>query len=899
MSLSLSSNREESGRIGTGFRKAGEDLQLNGEGRSLDGSVMHKAGFHPRWFKEEMANERWRNLTDKQRDAFADEIRWRQTLHSGLDRNALRTAAEGRDKGLHKLFGEDQVRTVKAFRIRRNKVRAGPGSDGVVMPSNVPGVMSVTEMSTQLSSVGPDKLPNGQSDPRTSPTAFMAYFGRPPENMPLDPWIGTPREYHAFPDWLRTVPPRYTTSIIMNSVLGYGSWHMDVLCPPEAMTTNTIGTIRWEFNPGMAKRTAFEAPVTVLSHQQSTSKESLIRFGLGIHMELGFWNTDLGRWMFARQVEQLTNAIYLTMIVMIEFKLYHAPKCDDTLEQLLTKPIDERRFFQDLKEEDVRFDAVHKPGGLAGLATVAKKIFRQRGVNGAVHMVMPECVANSWKANGFNKDKDDPAPSVDGVHTTVPLRTDKHGETETSRNIFTHGGFYVLNPGDPAFAAMMKEGTFQSDMIAYARWFDSTGKWEWTTYRDLFRHCHWYNYDLENKTEDREYKANPGESRVMELAATNGRNATEDIGYQILAPGLFNFEAKNREELKSLYDEALAAGVRANEGDANARRAYVESDRKFGFAVVKEFYTQDMQTKVKPFITGKLAAIQTRHRQIASEDDLWNISLATSLFFDICLENNIPILVSMMDLFPHQQRQAQTISFFAKGHGNMYIGYPMAEMSHDGILATAALSLWAYFNAVIDKRSVVNFHLGMPCGYDRGNDRSFWRYEDGALYAKYKLSNIGNEMSASDKFKSRFAVGTLPGYKGPDRSTLDMSGEFNPYYYQGGRNLGGEKRRLHYPTARVYAGFWGWTASVDKQQVHSIDSLGTAVDNTICSTVSVLLPTIAGSPLRYVEGTDLMRHLCFVDAQDVREGRAVPLPNRADQEIGLNRIAFAAGGKLV
>jgi hypothetical protein len=901
-------NRDDaSGPQGTGFRNAKPDILFDGNGRDLDGSILHKTELNSQWFTTEMAKDYWSHLKPEQRDHFADRIRWRDNGASCIDRAALSQAAEGRDAGLHKLFGENQVRSIKAYRIQRQVKAAGPGSAGIDMPGG-PSTISVTEIRTPLGTAGMDKLPNGASDPRTSPAAFMAYFGRPPANVPLDPWLGTPTEYHAFPDYLKTLEPRYQTTIIMNSVLAYGSWHMGVLCPPRAMTTNRIGTIKWEFNPGLAKRTAFEAPVTVLSHQSSKREESLIRFGLGIHMELGFWNTDLGRWLFGKQMEQLTNAMYLTMILMVEFALYHAPTCDDTLEQVLNKPIEESTFWNDMMEEEARFDAVHKPGGLSSLANTAKNLFRQRAIGGTVHMVMPESVSQSWKANGFDKNKEDPSPSVGGVHLSNPIRTDKHGETETSRNNFTHGGYMLLDPSDEAmWGSVMIPGKFQSDMIKLARWFDSKRGWGWTSYQTLFRRCLFYDYGYDNKEEDGKPQQKPRPNEQIPGmswdATVIGRKATKEVGFQILA-NLTGYSDLEYDDFTRLYESAMRQGVAVNalkaggaiDAKEDAAGAAAAPDKPVRFKTVDEYFPDVTKSKIKSFFFNEEKKPKFElPRGITTWDDVLGISLATSFFFDLCFRNNVPVFIPLADVAPHQQRQAQTIAFFAEGHGNMYIGYPMAEMSHDGVLATVQLSLWAYFKAVIDKKSVVNFHTAMPCGYDGGNDETFWGYEDVEAYHEFRDASIVSDIAYRNPLKSRFVIGMTPGFKGFDRGTFDISGEFNTYYFKGGRNSA-ERRRKHYPTAGIYAAFWRWTPSVDKQRVHGIDSVGSPVDNTICSRMSVVAPCgdVSRVP-RYIEGTDLMHHLCWEGAQAVREGRSKPVPDASNQRMYLERLGYESG----
>ncbi len=910
------STSEPQGPQGVGFRNRGLDLDI-GRGSELDGSVMHQTDLKSDWFPTSLANERWSRLTPAQKDHFANEIRWRQTMGSGVDRGAVKMAAEGKQFGIPSVFSEHNVRAVKAFKIQRSTVRAAPNSGGIPMPGNTPGVISVSEISTPIGSAGMDKLPNGQSDPRTSAVAFMSYFGRPPEGVPLDPWIGTPKEYHAFPDYLKTVPPRYITSILMNSVLGYGAWHLSELAPATPMTTNTIAITRWEFNPGMAKRTAFEAPVTVLSHQMNTSKEHMVRYGLGVHAELGFWNTELGRWLFARQLEQLISAWALTIIIGCEFALYHSPKVDDTLEKLLSRPIGESVFYKDLKEEDVRFDAIHKPGGLAGLATTASRLFRQRGIGGTerdIQMVLPESVWQSWRANGFDKNKDDPAPAVKAMHKTVPFRTDKHGETETSRVTFSHGSFYNLDPLDPGFAPFMEPGKFTSDIIAYARWFDSVGGWSWSAYPQLFRRCLWYDYDAENREEDgdddvkRGRDAAPvvftaGGKSVEVGAATHSRPATREIGFPLLCLSRVETDkALSEAEAMEWYQQCMVLSL---DPTANIQ------DRP-KFVTAREFYSDVLQEKLKPFVeyainrskkpdnpAGNLSLAPGK--SIATFDALMNLSLATSEFFDICFAHNIPVFPPLLDVSPHQLRQSQTVSFFVAGRGHTYMGYPMCTMVNDGILGTAALSVWAYFRTIIERESVVNFHTAMPCGYERGNDRSVWGYSDMGTYAEFDRTNQESDIGIRQPFKSRFIIGNFPGYKPPDRGTIDISGDFHPFYFKGSRFASGERRQLHYPTAHIYSAFWGWKPKVDKQRIHSIDSLSSPLDNTICSRTTALLPAtgLAGSAPRYVEGVDLTRHLCWTGAQDVRDGRPVPIPDKATQEIYLSRVAFAAGGKLV
>lgn len=818
------------------------------------------------WFPPEMARQRWDDLADETKDRFADDIRLRHIHGAFMDRGALAAAAEARPSGPRTMFDDSRIAGVREYGLKR-QVRAANENTGVAigtLPQGRDVGYMVTEMRSQVGGGGYDKLPNGQSDPRSSAAAFMSYFGKPPEGVPLDPWLGVPREYHDFPDYLKTKKPQYLESIIMNSVASYGSWHLDVFAPFRVLTTNEIGLVKWEFNPGLGKRTAYEAPVTILSHQQTTTKQSTIRFGLGIHMELGFWNTDLGRWLFARQVEQMTNAVYLTMILAAEYALYHAGKVDQTLEQILNMPMEEAEFWRRMKDEDRVFDAPRKRGGMAALINAAREQFRRAGKNpGQMHMVLPESVMQAYKANGFNESG---LGGVKAIHTSVPIRTEKHGEREASRNTITTGGYAVLNPADPfQFGDIMDAKTFKSDLVGYGRYFDTLDGPGWTTHQQLFKNSLMYHYPSD-------HRGDAGGDAKDQPPGGKGYWATPDVGFQFLCNAQLQAEMKaaaGRElNLEDLYEEY-------KRGQINDRKRFPTAGELFA----KLDSTKEAQLKAIINARVEERRLPAPHNTYAA---LMNMVLSTSEFFDICYAADIPVFIPLIDAAPHQQRQAQTVSFFIEGNAWTYLGYPMAMMGTDPVIATASLSLWWHSKCVTDNSGIINFHTAMLAGYDRGNDQSFWKYTDRDAYLAFKDTMMDSGADSGQPFPSRFVMACSPWFKDVGvRNTLDLSGDFHSYYHGGSRHLRAEPRPHHYDTCDIYRRFWGWQASIDRQRArNSYLEPCSPTENTVCSLFPIVLRGLQGQPgNRQVPGTDLLRHVSFPGAQDLREGQPMPVPD--------------------
>jgi hypothetical protein len=277
------------------------------------------------------------------------------------------------------------------------------------------------------------------------------------------------------------------------------------------------------------------------------------------------------------------------------------------------------------------------------------------------------------------------------------------------------------------------------------------------------------------------------------------------------------------------------------------------------------------------------------------------LSLRTSLFFDICYAHDIPVFIPLIDVAPHQQRQAQTVAFFVQGNAWTYIGYPMAMMGTDPIIATASLSLWWHSKCITDSSGIINFHTAMLAGYDRGNDQSFWTYADQELYLGLKQTQTDSGADSGRRFPSRFAIACSPWFKDAGvRNTLDLSGDFHSYYHDGNRHPRSEPRPKHYDTWAIYTAFWGWAASIDKQRArNSYLEVGSPVDNTICSLFPAVLRGQQGQPgNRQVPGTDLLRHVSYPGAQDLREGMPMPVADAEAVQKLLDRFNISVANTM-
>jgi hypothetical protein len=144
-------------------------------------------------------------------------------------------------------------------------------------------------------------------------TEFAPFFGMPSKPDVPDPYDAYDMENFQLPDGF--VGPRpYLKYIILKQVTAAEQFPYREMAPfVRNDHSQEVAWDVWMFNSHMLGRTPEESVSRLLTMQQTSSKESMVRFGIALMLEHGFMKTPKGRENYRRNLDQIAAATATTL----------------------------------------------------------------------------------------------------------------------------------------------------------------------------------------------------------------------------------------------------------------------------------------------------------------------------------------------------------------------------------------------------------------------------------------------------------------------------------------------------------------------------------------------------------------------------------------------------------
>jgi hypothetical protein len=195
---------------------------------------------------------------------------------------------------------------------------------------------------------------------------------------------------------------------------------------------------------------------------------------------------------------------------------------------------------------------------------------------------------------------------------------------------------------------------------------------------------------------------------------------------------------------------------------------------------------------------------------LTPEDKDWMVKHTLSFmplhfgrFFFWCVDNNVPLALSFLLLAPHMRFRCGSMVLCKAGGelGNTYYGWPDFQLGRNANQKMIFGHFTVKLRALVRNKNLITVGRDVYVnGYEGGGGHKYWSY-DGQDRQRY----LNNEMEERDLF----VVAVPPTYR-PSDDMFDICGRFDPTVYSSEDSV--EK---HYPSAGVYAPYWGWRHGID------------------------------------------------------------------------------------
>jgi hypothetical protein len=175
---------------------------------------------------------------------------------------------------------------------------------------------------------GPRFDGDGRSVESTKHEALSAFFGQPSKEMRSDPYLDRENENYDLPD-AYTGKNSYLSMILVSRITAAEMWPIKELFPWLKWDKSLEVTWdEWLFSDHMLGREPEEAAPRLLVSKFSERRTSMVRYGIGLMLEHGFYRTEKGRLNYIYNLVQISNAVIETAAYGAIFAAVHsvAPK---------------------------------------------------------------------------------------------------------------------------------------------------------------------------------------------------------------------------------------------------------------------------------------------------------------------------------------------------------------------------------------------------------------------------------------------------------------------------------------------------------------------------------------------------------------------------------------------
>lgn len=142
---------------------------------------------------------------------------------------------------------------------------------------------------------------------------LAAYFGKKTKEEVQDPYDAYDIENYQLPDGFTGKRP-FLKFIILRGITAKEQYPYREMLPfTREETTQEIFWDIWKFNNHTLGRTPEESVSRMLTMNVSQGREAMIRYGIALQLEHGFYMTDKGRLNYRKNLEQIMNAAATTL----------------------------------------------------------------------------------------------------------------------------------------------------------------------------------------------------------------------------------------------------------------------------------------------------------------------------------------------------------------------------------------------------------------------------------------------------------------------------------------------------------------------------------------------------------------------------------------------------------
>lgn len=163
---------------------------------------------------------------------------------------------------------------------------------------------------------------------------FYAFFGTPETTQPLRSYEDSNQTIRTFPEALRG-QSRFLATTFTLLALTANAFMTTVILPLEYTNDTSYTWTEWIFHPYLPEQVPHLGVVRAVQSKTSTRSKTLTRRGLGMTLEHGFMETELGRQTYVMEVRQIAQAINEGLQLEAMFALMTAQKNElDRLRQM-------------------------------------------------------------------------------------------------------------------------------------------------------------------------------------------------------------------------------------------------------------------------------------------------------------------------------------------------------------------------------------------------------------------------------------------------------------------------------------------------------------------------------------------------------------------------------------
>jgi hypothetical protein len=637
---------------------------------------------------------------------------------------------------------------------------------------------------------------------------FLKFFGEPIMPYTMDGYQNYPRETYTLPEAYRG-QSSYMAKIIFHKITETDLWLLRVLAKIRLHNaTDTIVLDEFRFDTHTLTRVPYESVGKMVTSRYSQKKMKMIRFGIGTELEMGFFLTDRGQWMWRQNVEQIKQAIILTLILDVIVECMKASSKADGIKERYDLKYDVREFKALLQQECDRWALIQKApkNPLQVLAGRAKEIYKQRGVRdvSSLAFIIPSKVdaycsqrpeRTDYEITGIPSKNLPPEtigsiPGVGSIYTFEPIILNEGlAPVDPMRQNVSIGEFYHI-PSNPT---TLTDPSFKS--------------------RDSIINIH------ESQKDD--WKALPPSVVIDYALLFDNRGALTRIGNTFF----------NTNERKNLWDFYKADDKEYDSSFCKDALTTIYSDSKKSGLLVQ--WMEDNKLPIDNIVNNVVARERKEPiPELQNEQPIWSGTMIEQAlkqilpvhykkYFQFAVLNNIPTLLGCLLLRPHMTFRAasvvaaltdNTMSTFV-GNPDFAIGDDVKRKIHTGSF-TMNTKVFTH-----EENHLIRFPNVFIDDVIRGWDCEFFKAEDENDYKSGTLS------------KDIFAVALSPNESANFSCVrLDLTGRFDSDLVQ-------EKNTTphHYRMANAYANFWGWKSTAARSVRNKFDnSVRAQKHNTIC-----------------------------------------------------------------